>query len=134
MRFVYALITFFLLLCVFFARWYLCSVRGLCETPAILEILMMIMSSFLIGFAGSWLLSENIFRSVRTHLGGLLKEKTVLSEQLQFLEKENQSTRKHLAEWQQDASMLTAGRKTAEPMLVEAQTRKVMACAMLRLN
>ncbi len=123
MRAVYALITVFLLLCVFFTRWYLCDVRGLCETVAILEVLMMILSSFLIGFAGSWLLSENIFRSVRGQVGGLLKEKTHLREQLQLLEKENQSTRKHLVEWQQEASLLTQGKNATEPLLKEVQTQ-----------
>ena len=123
MRAVYALIIFFLLSCVFFTRWYLCAVRGLCETAAILEILLMILSSFLIGFAGSWLMSENIFRSVRGQVGGLLKAKTALHEQLQMLEKENQSARRHLVEWQQEASHLSEGKKTSEPLLKEVQTQ-----------
>ena len=123
MRAVYALITVFLLLCVFFARWYLCAVRGLCETATILEILMMTLSAFLVGFAGSWLLSENIFQSVRGQVGGLLKEKTQLREQLQLEEKENQSTRKQLSEWQQEASQLTQGRNATEPLLREVQTQ-----------
>ncbi len=123
MRAIYALITVFLLLCVFFTRWYLCDVRGLCETVAILEVLMMILSAFLIGFAGSWLLSENIFRSVRGQVGGLLQEKSRLNEQLQLLEKENQSTRKHLVEWQQEASLLTQGKNATEPLLKEVQTQ-----------
>ena len=123
MRAVYALITVFLLLCVFFARWYLCAVRGLCETATILEILMMTLSAFLVGFAGSWLLSENIFQSVRGQVGGLLKEKTQLREQLQLVEKENQSTRKQLSEWQQEASQLTQGRNATEPLLREVQTQ-----------
>ena len=123
MRAVYALIVFFLLLCVFFTRWYLCAVRGLCETAAILEILMMILASFLIGFAGSWLLSENIFRSVRGQVGGLLKEKRALHEQLQLLEKENQSARRHLVEWQQEATQLSEGNKASGPLLKEVQTQ-----------
>ena len=123
MRAVYSLITVFLLLCVFFTRWYLCDVRGLCETVTILEILMMILSAFLIGFAGSWLLSENIFQSVRGQVGGLLREKSQLREQLQLMEKENQSTRKHLVEWQQEASQLAQGRNATEPLLKEVQTQ-----------
>ena len=123
MRAVYALITVFLLLCVFFTRWYLCDVRGLCETVAILEILMMILAAFFIGFAGSWLLSENIFQSVRNQVGGLLKEKTQLREQMQLMEEENQSTRKHLVEWQHEASLLTQGKNATEPLLKEVQTQ-----------
>lgn len=123
MRAVYALITVFLLLCVFFTRWYLCDVRGLCGTVANLEILIMILTALLIGFAGSWLLSENTFRFLRTQLGGLQKERSGLREQLQLLEKENQSARKHVAEWQQEVSLLAQVKKVTEPLLMEAKSQ-----------
>ena len=122
MRAVYTLITIvFLLLCVFFTKWYLCNVRGLCELAASLEIFSMILVAFLIGFAGSWLLSENTFRFLRSQLGGLQKERTGLHEQLQLLEKENQSARKHVAEWQQEVSLLAQVKKVTEPLLMEAK-------------
>lgn len=121
MRSVYALIAVFLLLCVFFTRWYLCDVRGLCETAANMEILIMILAGLFIGFAGSWLLSEKTFRVLRHQLGGLEEEKTGLHNQLQMLEKENQSARKHLAEWQQEVSLLAQVKKVTEPLLSEAK-------------
>lgn len=121
MRAVYALIVVFLLLCGFFTRWYLCEVRGLCSTAAILEILMMILSAFLVGLAGSWLLSEKTFRFLRTQLGGLQRERSGLREQLHLLERENQSARKHVAEWQQEVSLLAQVKKVTEPLLMEAK-------------
>jgi predicted flap endonuclease-1-like 5' DNA nuclease len=123
MRAVYALITVFLILCIFFTQWYLCDVRGLCERIAILEILMMLLFAFLIGFAGSWLVSENIFLSIRHQVGKLLTDKSVLTEQLQLKEKENQTARRHIAEWQQEASILAQKRNLTEPLLNEAQTK-----------
>lgn len=124
MRAVYAIISVvFLLLCVFFTRWYLCNVRGMCETVAGLEILTMILIAFLIGFAGSWLLSENTFRFLRAQLGGLQKERSGLRDQLQLLEKENQSARKHVAEWQQEVSLLAQVKKVTEPLLMEAKNQ-----------
>jgi predicted flap endonuclease-1-like 5' DNA nuclease len=126
MRAVYVLIAVFLLLCVFFTRWYLCTVRGLCETAANLEIFIMILSGLLVGLAGSWLLGEKTFRMLRSQLGGLEKERTGLHSQLQILERENQSARKHLAEWQQEVSLLAQVKKVTEPLLSEAK-RQVTA-------
>jgi predicted flap endonuclease-1-like 5' DNA nuclease len=123
MRAVYALIAVFLIVIIFFTQWYLCDVRGLCERIAILEILMMLLFAFLIGFAGSWLVSENIFLSIRHQVGKLLSDKSALTEQLQLKEKENQTARRHLAEWQQEASMLAQKRNLTEPLLTEAQTK-----------
>lgn|GEM_PF-537928 len=124
MRAIYTLLSVvFLLLCVFFTRWYLCNVRGLCETVASLEILIMILVAFLIGFAGSWLLSENTFRFLRAQLGGLQKERLGLHDQLQLLEKENQAARKHVAEWQQEVSLLAQVKKVTEPLLMEAKSQ-----------
>lgn len=124
MRAIYTLLSVvFLLLCVFFTRWYLCNVRGLCETVASLEILIMILVAFLIGFAGSWLLSENTFRFLRAQLGGLQKERSGLHDQLQLLEKENQAARKHVAEWQQEVSLLAQVKKVTEPLLMEAKSQ-----------
>jgi predicted flap endonuclease-1-like 5' DNA nuclease len=121
MRAVYALIAVFLLLCVFFTRWYLCSVRELCEMAANLEIFIMILAGLLVGLAGSWLLSERTFRMLRTQMGVLEKEKGGLHGQLKILEKENQSARKHLAEWQQEVSLLAQVKKVTEPLLSEAK-------------
>ncbi len=122
MRAVYTLLSVvFLLLCVFFTRWYLCNVRGMCETVASLEILIMLLIAFLIGFAGSWLLSEKTFRFLRAQLGGLQKERSGLRDQLQLLEKENQAARKHVAEWQQEVSLLAQVKKVTEPLLMEAK-------------
>ena len=123
MRAVYVLIAFFLLLSVFFARWYLCTVRGLCEMVATLEILGMILVGLLVGFAGSWLLNEGTFRFLRSQLGGLEKEKSALRDQLLLLEKENQAARKHVAEWQQEVSLLAQVKKVTEPLLVEAKNQ-----------
>lgn len=121
MRAVYVLITVFLLLCVFFTRWYLCSVRGICDTAANLEVFAVILVGLLVGLAGSWLLSERTFRLLKSQLGGLEKEKTGLHLQLQVLEKENQSARRHLAEWQQEVSLLAQVKKVTEPLLNEAK-------------
>lgn len=124
MRTVYAIIAVvFLLLCVFFTRWYVCNVRDLCEWVANLEILAMILTSFLIGFAGSWLASENAFLFLRGQLSGLQKERNSLQQQLQLLEKENQSARKHVAEWQQEVSLLAQVKKVTEPLLMEAKNQ-----------
>lgn len=123
MRTVYALITVFLVLCVFFTRWYLCSVRGLCENVASLEILAMILMALLVGFAGSWLLSEKTFRFLRAQLGIIQKERSGLRDQLLLLEKENQSARRHVAEWQQEGSLLTQVKKVTEPLLTEAKNQ-----------
>jgi len=84
---------------------------------------MMLLFAFIIGFAGSWLVSENIFMSIRLQVGRLLKDRTALTEKILTLEKENNVARRHLAEWQQEASFLAKGLKAAEPMLLEAQTK-----------
>jgi predicted flap endonuclease-1-like 5' DNA nuclease len=123
MRAVYALITVFLILITFFTHWYLCDVRGLCENVTILEILMMLLFSFLIGFAGSWLVSENIFLSIRQQVGKLLADKHTLTEQLRLKDKDVQSAQRHLADWRQEATILANMKKTTEPLLVEAQTK-----------
>ncbi len=107
MRAVYVLITFFLLLCVFFTRWYLCEVRGLCDLVPALEILAMILMAFLIGFAGSWLLSEKTFRLVRGQLGRAERSNTMLNEQINLVEKENESVRKQMADWQREVALVT---------------------------
>ncbi len=126
MRGVYALIAVFLLLCVFFTRWYLCSVRGLCDTAANLEIFVVILAGLLVGLAGSWLLNEKTFRLLKGQLGGLEKERAGLHNQLQALEKENQSARRHLAEWQQEVSLLAQVKKVTEPLLNEAKRQVTM--------
>ncbi len=123
MRSVYGLIAVFLLLCVFFTRWYLCEVRSLCETAANLEILAMILTAFVIGMAGSWLLSEKTFRFLRAQLGGIQKERSNLYDQVHLLEKENQDARKHVSEWQQQVSLLAQVKKVTEPLLMEAKTQ-----------
>ena len=123
MRAVYGLIVIFLILIIFFTQWYLCDVRGLCEGAAIFEVVIMILLAFLIGFAGSWIVSENIFFSIRKQVGGLLKEKATLSEKVQLLERENSAARKQLAEWQKEASLLAKGLKEAEPLLIETQSK-----------
>lgn len=123
MRLIYALILSFLVLGFFFTRWYLCTVRHLCETITSLEIGGMILTALLVGFAGSWLLSEKTFRLLRTQVGGLRKEKTDLSEQMRMLEKENQSARKHVADWQLEGSLLSQVKKVTEPLLLEAKNQ-----------
>lgn len=121
MRAVYLILSAFLLLSVFFARWYLCAVRGICESSTMLEVAAMIITGLAVGFAASWLLSESTFRTLRSHLGGLQREKTVLHEQLRLLERENQSARRHVAEWQQEGSLLSQVKKVTEPLLAEAR-------------
>jgi predicted flap endonuclease-1-like 5' DNA nuclease len=122
MRAVYVIIAvIFLLLCVFFAKWYLCSVRHICELSAALEILSMIILALLVGFAGSWLLSENTFRFLRSQLGHLQRERMNMQDQLQLLEKQNQSAREHVAQWQHEVSLLAQVKKVTEPLLAEAK-------------
>jgi len=121
MRLVYTILVIFLLLCFFFARWYLCAVRHLCETSANIEIGAMIISGLAVGFAASWLLSEHTFRVLRGQLGGMQKEKGLLSDQLRLLERENQAARKHVADWQHQGSLLTEVKKVTEPLLMQAK-------------
>ncbi len=121
MRLVYAVIAVFLLLSYFFTRWYLCAVRGFCEPSASIEIAIMILAGLVIGFAASWLLSESTFRTLKRQLGGLQKEKSGLHDQLLLLEKENQSARKHVAEWQHEGSLLSEVKKVTEPLLKQAK-------------
>jgi predicted flap endonuclease-1-like 5' DNA nuclease len=51
----------------------------------------------------------------------LQKEKALLHEQLRLLEKENQSARRHVAEWQQEGKLLSQVKKVTEPLLAEAR-------------
>ncbi len=121
MRLVYAIIAVFLFLSYFFTRWYLCAVRGFCESSASVEIGIMILAGLIIGFAASWLLSERTFRTLQRQLGGLEKEKSGLHDQLRLLEKENQSARRHVAEWQHEGSLLSEVKKVTEPLLQQAK-------------
>lgn len=121
MRAAYALLGLFILLGLFFSRWYLCTVRHLCQGWAILEIGMMILSAVIVGFAAAWLIGEGAFRLLRQQLGGLQKEKTVLHDQVRLLERENQAARKHVAEWQHQGSLLAEVKKVTEPILEQAK-------------
>lgn len=121
MRLAYVILAVFLLLGFFFTRWYLCDVRGLCEATASLEIGMMIITGLVVGFCSAWLLSEETFRGLRNQVGGLLREKSGLNQQLMLLEKENQAARKHVAEWQQEGALLTQVKKVTEPLLEQAK-------------
>lgn len=134
MRAVYLILAAFLLLSVFFARWYLCTVRGMCELSTMLEVTAMIITGLVVGFSASWLLSENTFRALRGHLGGLQKEKTVLHEQLRLLERENQSARRHVAEWQQEGTLLSQVKKVTEPLLAEARHQVAILEEELKVN
>jgi predicted flap endonuclease-1-like 5' DNA nuclease len=134
MRAVYLVLSAFLLLSVFFARWYLCTVRGMCEMSTMLEVTAMIITGLVVGFSASWLLSENTFRVLRGHLGGLQKEKTVLHEQLRLLERENHSARRHVAEWQQEGTLLSQVKKVTEPLLAEARHQVAILEEELRVN
>ncbi len=121
MRLVYAIIAAFLLLSYFFTRWYLCAVHSFCAASASIEIAIMILTGLIVGFAASWVLSESTFRALRGQLGGLQKEKSGLHDQLRLLEKENQSARKHVAEWQHEGSLLSEVKKVTEPLLQQAK-------------
>jgi len=121
MRSVYAIIAVFVLLSIFFTRWYLCAVRGMCQSSATAEITIMILAGLAIGFAAAWLLNERTFRVLQGQLGGLQKEKSGLHNQLLLLEKENQAARKHVADWQQEGSLLTQVKKVTEPLLLQAR-------------
>jgi predicted flap endonuclease-1-like 5' DNA nuclease len=134
MRAVYLILAAFLLLSIFFARWYLCAVRGMCELSTMLEVTAMIITGLVVGFSVSWLLSESTFRALRGHLGGLQKEKTVLHEQLRLLERENQSARRHVAEWQQEGTLLSQVKKVTEPLLAEARHQVSILEDELKLN
>lgn len=121
MRAVFLLLAIFLVLAIFFARWYLCTVRGLCESAASWEVVVMIIAGLSIGFAAAWLLGERTFRILRNQVGDLYKEKVTMNEQLRLLERENQSARKHVADWQQEGSLLSQVKKVTEPLLAEAR-------------
>ncbi|MFN8311429.1 MAG: hypothetical protein U0289_01380 [Cyclobacteriaceae bacterium] len=121
MKAVYALITGFLLLCVFFSQWYLCQVRHLCALAANLEVLGMILLAFLIGIVGSWLINEKTFLFLREQMNGLRRERHGLESQVRLLEKENQDARRHVAEWQREVSLLAQVKKVTEPLLSEAK-------------
>jgi len=121
MKAVYALITGFLLLCVFFSQWYLCQVRHLCGIAANLEVLGMILLALLIGMAGSWLMNEKTFRFLREQMNGLRRDRHGLETQVRLLEKENQDARRHVAEWQREVSLLAQVKKVTEPLLSEAK-------------
>ncbi|HWA35195.1 MAG TPA: hypothetical protein VG737_13740 [Cyclobacteriaceae bacterium] len=123
MRAVYILITFFLLVCVFFTRWYLCEVRSLCDLTPILEILIMILVAFLVGFTGSWLISEKTFVLVRSQLRRAEHDNAILNDQLEGLERESENVRKHLAQWQQEVAVLAQKNKATEPLLLRAQSQ-----------
>ncbi len=134
MRSVYVILGFFLLLSLFFARWYLCAVRGMCELSTMFEVIAMIILGLVIGFSSSWLLSERTFRTLRGHLGSLQHEKTVLHEQLRLLEKENHSARRHVAEWQQEGTLLSQVKKVTEPLIAEARHQVTVLEEELRIN
>lgn len=121
MRLVFLILAVFLVLSIFFTRWYLCTVRGMCESAASWEIAVMIISGIMIGFATAWLLGEHTFKILRRQVGELYKDKAVLDQQLRLLEKENQSARRHVAEWQQEGSLLSQVKKVTEPLLAEAR-------------
>ena len=121
MRPVYLILAAFLLLSIFFTRWYLCTVRGMCEAATSWEIGFMIIAGLVVGFAAAWLLGERTFRLLRGQLGNLYHEKITLDAQLRLLERENQAARKHVIEWQQEGSLLTQVKKVTEPLLAEAR-------------
>ncbi len=123
MRVVYILITFFLLLSIFFTRWYLCEVRGLCDLTPILEIMIMILVAFLVGFTGSWLISEKTFIVLRGQLRRAEHDNALLNDQLEMVERESENVRKHLAQWQQEVSALAERNKATEPLLIKAQNQ-----------
>ena len=125
-------------------RIYLCDVRGLCafaddkftadKTVAIVEMLLMLLIAFLIGFAVAWLLRENTFRTIRQNLTTLLKEKSGIREQLLLVEKENQLTRKHLADSQQEIHSASEQKKMSDSFLRESQTLVVALQGDLQLS
>jgi predicted flap endonuclease-1-like 5' DNA nuclease len=133
MRAAYILITFFLLISVFFTRWYLCEVRSLCDLTPILEILIMILVAFLVGFTGSWLISEKTFLLVRGQLRRAEHDNAILNDQLEGVERESENVRKHLAQWQQEVAVLAQRNKATEPLLVRAQSQVVALEDELRL-
>jgi predicted flap endonuclease-1-like 5' DNA nuclease len=71
---------------------------------------------------------------LRGHLGGLQKEKTVLHEQLRLLERENHSARRHVAEWQQEGTLLSQVKKVTEPLLAEARHQVAILEEELKVN
>lgn len=121
MRLVFSILSAFFLISIFFTRWYLCTVRGLCAAAGLWEVALMIAAGLAIGFAAAWLLGERTFRILRSQVGELYKEKQSMNEQLRLLERENQSARRHVAEWQQEGSLLSQVKKVTEPLLEEAR-------------
>lgn len=134
MRVVYLILAAFLLLSLFFARWYLCAVRGICELSTMIEVTAMILTGLIIGFSASWLLSEQTFRALRGHLGSLQRDKSLLNDQLRLLERENQSARRHVAEWQQEGTLLSQVKKVTEPLIAEARHQVAVLEEELKAN
>ncbi len=101
MRAVYLYILLFLAWCVICARWYMFSVKGLNINPAqfdphentvaIVEILLMVLVAFLLGFTIAWKLRETVLKEKNKEIQSLQSEKSSLEgkshEQKSVLEK-----------------------------------------------
>lgn len=108
MRWIYVLIVVFLAACAFLTRWYLCDIRGLCAMPAdqfaadrtvaIVEILLALLTAFLIGFGVAWLLQSPAVQAVTHHNHRIVGEFRAVQSQMITLERENQGLRKNLQE------------------------------------
>lgn len=83
----------------------------------------MILVAFLVGFTGSWLISEKTFLLVRGQLRRAEHNNAILNDQLEMLERESETVRKHLAQWQQEVAVLAQKNKATEPLLLRAQNQ-----------
>lgn len=134
MRAIYLFIFIFLAWCVICARWYLFSVKGLNIDPAqfdphentvaIVEILLMVLVAFLLGFTIAWLLRETALKEKYKQIQNLQSEKSSLEgkshEQKSVLEK-NQNELIQLREEFLDNARLNEKLKTE----LEAKIKEV---------
>ncbi|MBS1977159.1 MAG: hypothetical protein JST46_07290 [Bacteroidetes bacterium] len=121
MRWVYFLIVIFLGFCAFLTRWYLCTVKGLCILPAdqvagdklvaIIEILLGLLTAFLIGFGVAWLFQNSFIRTIREHNRKKNEDLQLLHSQVPALQKENRSLRKQFVDFQNALSLLQQERR-----------------------
>lgn len=134
MRWIYAFVVIFLIASYFFAEWYLCNIQGLCtddsanktvdKTLAILEILMMLLVVFLLGFAAAWLLRDSVIKQFRDLAGRLWKDRGTLIIEKESLDRALNQSKRALIEFQQDNRLRIAQKEKAEKDAADLEVRE----------